>query len=146
MISRRASRLTNDAEKAIAVKASARYRSCIGFCLYVRDDDAGILRPERKTNVALQPPCTHFLEREINFTWTKKQIRDDGCHKRCVRALCFLFSIKISLCNFTVEWIACSNHMSVSRIIRFDCTRYFVKCRLDETSWQRHETARRNQI
>lgn len=53
MFSRRPSRLTNDAEKAIAVKASAMHHSC-GLCVSTwATMMQEISRSERKTNVVL---------------------------------------------------------------------------------------------
>lgn len=101
MISRRASRLTNDAEKAIAVKASVRctpFARCPGVCLfYVLDATTipEILRPERMTNV-LAVASDRCASRElrtrarfrrngtINFTEAKTEEKhDDAATTRC---------------------------------------------------------------
>lgn len=121
MISRRASGLTNDAEKAIAVKASAMHRSCIGLCLYVGDDDARnfVARTQDKRHPSRQLPRARRLKRKINFIWTKKQIRDDGCHETHVSPI--LLSIKISSRIFNIGWLVC---LYVSRQI----LHFHVRC------------------
>lgn len=76
MISRRASRLTNDAEKAIAVKASPMHRSCIGLCPTWTTMMPEILRPERQD------------KRRANLrVWSEKSILHERRNKSAITAV-----------------------------------------------------------
>lgn len=98
MISHRASRLTNDAEKAIAVKALAMHRSC-GPRLYVGDDDAGNFAGRTQDECRASKRCAllpraRFLEKRNQFYMNEKTYTNP---RRCQSRL--LLAIKISSCT-----------------------------------------------
>lgn len=117
----------------------SRASASVSITCATGDDDAGILRPGRKTNVAA------LCSLRVLAAWKEKSILHEWRNKSATPAAT----------NGVSELYAFYSRLKYPDYGSYECLTYYVirlhevyivKRRLDETSWQRHETVRRNQI